>query len=140
MGKAPGNAFQLVLFVLARIDQQAALGSAKRDIDYRTLVGHQSCECLGFVLVHNTGLANSPFCRQSVFAVDCSPAGEGPIFPVQFDGEADLINEITGLDLLGKPGRKIESSRGPIEHAIYAADKRLFLVRDSWWRFHLGQK
>jgi len=123
-GIAPGDLFEFEGAVFLGIDFNSTFAPSKRDIDDRTLVGHQAGQGHYLILIYFRGEADTPFARKFVMRMldpICFDDLDVPI--VHLYGETHSVNGVTGLDLLqypGIPGGKLSSF---IKTFFYAFEK-----------------
>ena len=103
MSVAPRDALHLLRGVFASIDLHRTLGSAKRHIDDRALVSHESRKSHDFVFVGVRAEANPPLDRQLVVAVLDAPRRNDLHAAVRIPkGELKVVNAVAILDLIQK--------------------------------------
>ena len=85
--EAARDFLQFVFGVISGINLQRALGTAKRNEHDGALVGHESGECLDFVLIGKIGVADATFHRENMLAVYSAPTSEYFVAVIQLDAE-----------------------------------------------------
>ncbi len=127
IGEAAGDQFQLMFFVLARIDAQPALRAAERRLDQRAFVGHQRRQRLDLVLVDAQRIADAALDGFHMFGMDRPVAGKGLDLPAQPHAEAHRIGRVADPDLFLQPRRQVHQRDRAVEHQIHGfAKTRLF--------------
>ena len=104
--EAARDFLQFVFGVIARVDLERALGTAKRNEHDGALVGHESGECLDFVLIGKIGVADACF-TGNMLAVYSAPTGEYFVAVVQLDAELELVAGVAASNLVGRPGGRL---------------------------------
>ena len=125
--EAARDFLKFVFGVVARIDLERALGTAKRNEHDGALVGHESGECLDFVLIGKIGVADATFHRENMLAVYSAPTSEYFVAVVQLDAELELVAGVAASNLVGKARWQAHCVDGPVEHAVDAFTKSQFV-------------
>ena len=123
MRVAAGDALQLVEGIIFRLDPDAALRAAERDVDDGAFVGHQRRERHHLFFIHLGAVANAALHRQLVVAVLDAPrvndfnlaAGstKWKVKTVDAVADADLFEQSTRV--FGELRRRVEVLRDLIE-------------------------
>ncbi len=111
----------LVAVVLARIDDQAALGAAEGHVDDGALVGHQRRQRLDLVLVDAHREADAALRRQAVIAVHRAPAGEDLGRAVDLHGKGYLQHGGAGLQRVAHAFLELHDLDRVIDHPVDAS-------------------
>ena len=125
--EAARDFLQFVFGVISRINLERALGTAKRNEHDGALVGHESGECLDFVLIGKIGVADATFHRENMLAVYSAPTSEYFVAVVQLDAELELVAGVAASNLVGKARWQAHCVDGPVEHAVDAFTKSQFV-------------
>ena len=117
--EAPGQAFELLLAELLRVDDDAALAAAVRDADDRALPGHPHGEGLDLVERHVLVVADAALGRAAAEVVLDAVAGEdlhGPVVHVDREMDGELATRLAQDE--AHAGIEIEAIGREIELAL----------------------
>ena len=102
LGEPAGNALQLALCPVARVDDQSALRAAEGHFDKRAFIAHQRGKRLDLRLVDIWGIADTALHRFEMFRMNRPVAGKGVEPVAKSHAKPDHIGRVRHHDLFGK--------------------------------------